>query len=171
MPPKLARVSLSQEIILPLGLFLWLQAVKNYYYVYQETIPKRDALFNSERQLLEKEREIKAKRDEITQLQRNLDIIRDKHRGIQKEVEILQREIDECSVKKDRAGKLLNGLGGEKQKWLVCNRMIDKRFVTIQGDVLMGAAFITYLSPFTQKFRERTVERWSDMISVSGIAI
>lgn len=68
MHPKPARVSLSLEVIKHLGLFLWLQAVKNYYYVYQETIPKRDALFNSERQLLEKEREIKAKRDEITQL-------------------------------------------------------------------------------------------------------
>jgi len=34
--------------------------------VYQETIPKRDALFHSERQLLDKEREIKVKRDEIT---------------------------------------------------------------------------------------------------------
>jgi dynein heavy chain, axonemal len=89
MPPKPARVSLSLDFVIPLGLFLWLHAVKNYYYVYQETIPKRDALFNSERQLLEKEREIKAKREEITQLQRNLDIIRDKHRGIQKEVEVL----------------------------------------------------------------------------------
>ena len=68
MHPKPARVSLSLEVIKHLGLFLWLQAVKNYFYVYQETIPKRDALFNSERQLLEKEREIKAKRDEITQL-------------------------------------------------------------------------------------------------------
>jgi dynein heavy chain, axonemal len=97
-----------------LGLFLWLQAVKNYYYVYQETIPKRDALFQSEKQLLVKEREIKAKRDEITQLQKNLDILRDRHKAIQKEVQILQREIDECSVKKDRAAKLLNGLGGEK---------------------------------------------------------
>jgi dynein heavy chain len=52
-------------------------------------------------------------------------------------------------VKKERAGRLLNGLGGEKQKWLVCSRMIDKRFLTIQGDVLLGAAFITYLSAFT----------------------
>ncbi len=97
--------------------------------------------------------------------------MRARHREVNKEVQGLQREIDECSVKKDRAGKLLNGLGGEKQKWLVCNRMIDKRFVTIQGDVLMGAAFITYLSPFTQKFRERTVERWSDLISAHAIAI
>jgi dynein heavy chain len=74
-------------------------------------------------------------------------------------------------VKKERAAKLLNGLGGERQKWLVCNRMIDKRFVTIQGDVLLGAAFITYLSGFTQKFREMSVENWGSIIKLHGIAI
>jgi dynein heavy chain len=61
----------------------------------------------------------------------------------------LQRQIDECSLKKERATKLLNGLGGEKQKWLVCNRMIAKKFLTIQGDIILGTAFIVYLSSFT----------------------
>lgn len=61
----------------------------------------------------------------------------------------MKEDIERCSVRKERAAKLLSGLGGERQKWLVCNRMIDKKFVTIQGDVLLGAAFITYLSGFT----------------------
>lgn len=65
----------------------------------------------------------------------------------------------------------MNGLGGEKQKWLVCNRMIAKKFLTIQGDVLLGAAFITYLSAFTQKYREQSVEKWESMIKNYGIRI
>lgn len=44
---KLAKVSINLST--NIGLFLWLQAIKNYYYVYQETVPKRDALFNAEK--------------------------------------------------------------------------------------------------------------------------
>lgn len=49
--------------------------------------------------------------------------------------------------------------------------MIAKKFLTIQGDVLLGAAFITYLSAFTQKFREECVEKWEAMIKRFGIRI
>jgi dynein heavy chain, axonemal len=134
-------------------------------------VPKRDALFQAMRQMQVKEKEIEKKRMEVQALQGQLEALRERHTVLRKEVEILQNQIDECSVKKDRAGKLLNGLGGEKQKWLVCNRMIDKRFVTIQGDVLLGAAFITYLSPFSQKFREKACEKWSDIITQQEILI
>jgi dynein heavy chain len=49
--------------------------------------------------------------------------------------------------------------------------MIDKKFVTIQGDVLLGAAFITYLSALTQKYREKSVEIWGNIIRRHGISI
>jgi len=32
-----------------LGLFLWIQALMNYHYIYLETEPKRDALFYAEK--------------------------------------------------------------------------------------------------------------------------
>lgn len=104
-------------------------------------------------------------------MQSSLEYLRVSQTNLGREIEVLQAEIDECSVKKERAAKLLSGLGGERQKWLVCSRMIDKKFVTIQGDVLIGAAFITYMCAFTQKFRERSVEMWGSIIRRHGIAI
>ena len=103
---------------------------------------------------MEKEEQIKTKTMELLSLEENLNLLKQDHLIKEQEIRLLQRQIDECSLKKERATKLLNGLGGEKQKWLVCNRMIAKKFLTIQGDVLLGAAFITYLSAFTQKYRE-----------------
>lgn len=50
------------------GLWLWLNAVKNYFYVYQETSPKRDALFYSEKQMIDKESDIKQKQQELVDL-------------------------------------------------------------------------------------------------------
>lgn len=49
--------------------------------------------------------------------------------------------------------------------------MIARKFLTIQGDVLLGAALISFLSGFTQKFREEMIERWEILIKNFGIRI
>lgn len=67
----------------------------------------------------------------MDQLEYNLNALKREHEIKESEIRLLQRKIDECSLRKDRATKLLSGLGGEKQKWLVCNRMIAKKFLTI----------------------------------------
>ena len=128
-------------------------------------------MFYAEKQKHEKEELIKYKKHELTSLESNLSVLKAEYRVKEEEIKVLQRQIDECQTKKERATKLLTGLGGEKQKWLVCNRMIAKKFLTIQGDVLLGAAFITYLSSFTQKYREQCVEKWEVMIKNFGIRI
>jgi dynein heavy chain len=113
------------------GLFLWLSALKNYYYIYMETLPRREVLVRAEKQRKEKEMEIESKRSELFHLEDNLQRLKKDHEIKESEIRLLQRQIDECSLKKERATKLLNGLGCEKQKWLVCNRMIAKKFLTI----------------------------------------
>jgi len=72
-------------------LFLWLSAVKNYYYVYQETTPKRDSLFYAEKQLMLKEREIKKKREELERLHDDLDAMKVKHQRLEGDVALLQK--------------------------------------------------------------------------------
>ena len=74
---------------------------------------------------------IESKRSELFSLEDNLNKLKKEHEVKELEIRYLQKQIDEFSVKKERATKLLNGLGGEKQKWLVCNRMIAKKFLTI----------------------------------------
>ena len=96
------------------GLYQWLIALKNYYYIYQETQPKRDALFYAEKQRFEKEEQIVLKRDELANLENNLNKLKKEHEMKEIEIRWLQKQIDECSLKKERATKLLNGLGGEK---------------------------------------------------------
>ena len=88
--------------------------MKHYYYIYQETQPKRDALFYAEKQRVEKEEQIRTKTSELQSLEGNLNLLKQDHLIKEQEIRLLQRQIDECSLKKERATKLLNGLGGEK---------------------------------------------------------
>jgi len=49
--------------------------------------------------------------------------------------------------------------------------MIAKKFLTIQGDVLLGAAYVAYLSAFTQKFREQCLDKWESALRNYGIRV
>mmetsp|Transcript_21854 Transcript_21854/g.21024 ORF Transcript_21854/g.21024 Transcript_21854/m.21024 type:complete len:112 (+) Transcript_21854:3411-3746(+) len=68
------------------GLYHWVFALKNYYYIYQETNPKRDALLNAERQKKLKEHEISVKKNELEDLELNMVKLKKEHEV--KELEI-----------------------------------------------------------------------------------
>lgn len=38
--------------------------------------------------------------------------------------------------------------------------MLNSKYDTVQGDVLLAAAYITLIGPFTQKYRQRLVIMW-----------
>ncbi len=57
----------------------------------------------------------------------------------------LERDVDLCSKKLDRATKLIGGLGGEKTRWTEVAEKLGKDYVNLTGDVLLSAAFIAYL--------------------------
>ena len=67
----------------------------------------------------------------MKEMEENFGRLKTHHLSLEQEVKELSKIIIECRLKSERANKLLNGLGGEKQKWLVCNRMIAKKFLTI----------------------------------------
>jgi len=72
---------------------------------------------------------------------------------------------------KSKAARLLNALGGEKQKWRVCQNVADKKLKNLEGDSLIAAAMVCYLAPFTQKIRDYYFAKWHSMIENRHIAI
>lgn len=54
----------------------------------------------------------------------------------------------------------MRGLSAEKQKWIVCQRMLDTKYSTVSGDVVLGAAMITYGGAFTEKYRKVLLKKW-----------
>ena len=58
-----------------------------------------------------------------------------------------------CSVKLERAEKLISGLGGEKTRWTAAARTLGDQYIKLTGNVLLAAAQIAYLGPFTASYR------------------
>lgn len=65
----------------------------------------------------------------------------------------LEKNIELCSQKLDRAEKLINGLGGEKDRWTQMAETLGKLYINITGDVLLSAGVVAYLGAFTVDFR------------------
>lgn len=59
------------------GIYKWMIALQNYYYVYTECKPRRDSLFLAEKQIQVQEEQIKERREHLAGLQERLTQLRD----------------------------------------------------------------------------------------------
>jgi dynein heavy chain, axonemal len=65
----------------------------------------------------------------------------------------LEAEFKLCSQKLDRANKLIGGLGGEKARWTDSTAQLAAQLNALAGDMLLSAAYVAYLGPFTSSYR------------------
>lgn len=65
-----------------------------------------------------------------------------------------------CTVKLDRAQKLISGLGGELIRWNASADRLALQLEKLTGDVLLSAAQIAYLGPFTAGYRKKATAQW-----------
>lgn len=57
----------------------------------------------------------------------------------------LEADVHMCTVKLDRAQKLIAGLGGEKTRWMAAAARLGQQFVALTGDIVLASAQIAYL--------------------------
>lgn len=84
-------------------------------------------------------------------------------------MKLFQKEIEEVFILKSKSARLLNELGGEKQKWLVCEEVATHDIDNLEGDTLISAAMVCYLAPFTQKTRDYLFTKW--LIKIADFSI
>jgi dynein heavy chain len=98
-----------------------------------------------------KQAELKVVMDKLARLDADL---QEKKRRKEK----LEHDVHMCTVKLDRAEKLISGLGGEKSRWTAAAVRLGEQYVKLTGDVLLAAGQIAYLGPFTATYRCRWVQ-------------
>ena len=72
----------------------------------------------------------------------------------------LENQAHMCDVKITRANELLEGLGGEKDRWADFAAQLLGRYHKLTGDVLVSAGLIAYLGPFTAVYRQQQMLSW-----------
>lgn len=83
----------------------------------------------------------------------------------------LVAKIDDCSKKLERAGKIIGGLAGEKQRWTDTVARLSSEFEFLVGNCLIAAGMVAYSGAFTSQFRSQLEAEWNKKISSLGVKI
>lgn len=59
---------------------------------------------------------------------------------------------------------MIEGLSGERARWIKTVKQLDIEFDYFPGDCLLSIAFISYMGPFVSKYREILFKLWTESL-------
>ncbi|XP_970084.2 dynein axonemal heavy chain 12 [Tribolium castaneum] len=158
-PAVVAKASSAAE-----GLCKWIIAIDKYDEVNKIVAPKKEKLDKAEREFAATMEILRAKREQVKQLEEKLAILNEQlGEAVQKQGE-LQADVDLCKNKLIRAQKLIGGLGGEKTRWTAAANSLQEQHDSLAGDILISSGIMAYLSPLTAFYRQKTVADWHKIV-------
>lgn len=120
----------------------WVRAMELYYNVAKTVAPKRARLAEAQESLDTTLRALAELKKKAREAELNIKEMEKKYGESVAKKEELSRKVEECNVKLSRAGKLISGLGGERQRWGLAVEAFDKRIQNVIGDILLSAGAI-----------------------------
>lgn len=158
-PEKVATASKAAE-----GMCRWVYAMITYDRVAKIVGPKKAALAEAEAKLQatmsalnSKKEALQRVEDELMELQTQLEMTK------QKKID-LEQQAGACDSKIIRATQLLDGLGGEKDRWNESAVKLSEQYIQLTGDVLISSGILAYLGPFTSSYRQAQTTKWIQLL-------
>jgi dynein heavy chain len=142
------------------GLCCWVRAIDAYDKVIKVVEPKKKKLGESEAELAVVMGALRTKQAALKEVLDKLAALDADLTSKQQRKEQLEMDVRMCTVKLDRAQKLIRGLGGEKTRWSASAERLGTQLDKLVGDVLLAAAQIAYLGPFTASYRKNATAAW-----------
>jgi dynein heavy chain len=142
------------------GLCCWVRAIEAYDRVAKHVGPKKIKLAQAETDLTAVMGKLKIKQDELQVVVDKINALNDDLASKKENKAKLEHDVEMCTVKLDRAQKLISGLGGEKVRWTAAEVQLGVDYEALTGDVLLSSGCIAYLGAFTATYREQTTDTW-----------
>jgi dynein heavy chain len=161
-----------QGISLAAGILCeWVCAIEAYSKVEREVEPKRIKLAAAQKELKAaqdilsvKQAELKAVKDKLAQLSQNLE-------NSIREGEELETKSALTAARLIRAEKLVGLLGGEAERWQKTADLLALDLENLIGNIIIAAACISYLGPFTLSYRASLQESWIKFLKKQGVPV
>ncbi|TPX32092.1 hypothetical protein SmJEL517_g04759 [Synchytrium microbalum] len=152
------------------GLCKWVRALDKYEVVAKVVAPKKEALAGAEAELSVEMAKLSAKQAELKEVEDKMANLQQKYSEMTAKKADLERQVDLCGKKLDRAEKLIGGLGGEKDRWSDAAKSLQTVYTNLTGDVLLSSGVIAYLGAFTSAYRQTCVQEWSTQCIERGLS-
>ena len=139
-------------------LCMWVISIVEYYDVVMLLEPKRLALRAANEQLQKTNAALSAVSSKMVDLQSKLDVLMVSYNT----ADAQRKEAEELAVKGqvrlDLAQRLLKSLGSETVRWKRTIERLKEQKGFIVGDCLLASAFVSYLGPFSKRYRDAYVQ-------------
>eukprot|EP00741_Cyanophora_paradoxa_P017811 tig00021017_g17202.t1 len=141
------------------GLCKWVAAMVEYTRCRKIVGPKLESVRIAEAKLKAANAKLHAAQLDLDACERELDAMRQTFEAALSEKQRLQEEADLTKRKMEMATSLINGLAGEKIRWTQQSKEFANTIKRLVGDVALACAFVSYVGPFNQEFREMLLSK------------
>lgn len=136
-----------------MNLAKWVFAMDKFYKVNQVVKPKKAQLAIAEEKYEAVMKVLKEKQSALQIIVDKVNLLKADLNATQNKKANLEAQVEDCKQKLVRAESLIDGLGGEKTRWLAESERLVVVYENLTGDVLISSGMIAYLGAFTSMFR------------------
>lgn len=159
-PEKVGIVSAACK-----SLVQWVRAIEKYARIYKVVGPKIELVAELEASLRLKQEQLAEARRMLAELEAKLAALQAEFEEKTAMKEALRLRAEQLRLNLERAVMLVDGLAGERLRWIETVKRLDREFSQLPGDCLMATAFVSYLGPFVSVYRERLTGGWQKEIT------
>ncbi|KAL7754360.1 hypothetical protein RI367_000341 [Sorochytrium milnesiophthora] len=143
------------------GLCSWVVNIVGFYHVYCDVEPKRRALESATVELQASQAKLADIKAKIAELDRNLSELTAQFEKATADKLRCEEEAKATQETIVLANRLVGGLASEKIRWSEAVGKFKEQKKTLAGDVLLAAAFVSYVGCFSKKYRSELIEeKW-----------
>ncbi|XP_044223058.1 dynein axonemal heavy chain 8-like [Thunnus albacares] len=136
------------------GLLAWTCAMATFFGINKEVLPLKANLAVQESRLRVANNELNGAQAQLAEKQAEFDKVKAKCDAAMKEKQDLLDDAEMCRNKMQAASALIDGLSGEKVRWIEQSKEFKSQINRLVGDVLQLTGFLSYCGPFNQNFRD-----------------
>jgi dynein heavy chain len=164
--PYIAKERFNKEAVMSLssaaaGLCSWVVNMVKFHEIFCEVEPKRKLAEQAGEKLAASRANLKRIQDKERDLKKKLNALLAEYDAAEEEKRKNEERAAMTQQKLNLAKRLIGGLADENVRWAQSIEDLKLRETTLIGDVLLAAAFLSYVGPFNKLYRTNLLEeKW-----------
>eukprot|EP01084_Bolivina_argentea_P100015 179679_1 len=139
------------------GLCTWVQAMTYYHEASKIVKPKLEALTIAENQMKAANEALRTAENRLYACQERLNELQGLFDVQMAEKKRIEDGAMALSQKMNQASQLINGLAGERARWMEDSKKSNELKNCLVGNCALASAFVSYCGPFNQEFRQHLI--------------
>lgn len=170
--PEFTAEKMASKSSAAANLCSWVVNIYTFNRIYVRVKPLMDSLEASKKKKEEAEDQLARAMSQVAEVQKRLEVLENTLRQATEEKLKVEQMKESCENRLALAGKLVNGLASENERWGIEIEQLKHSGVMVVGNSLLAAAFVSYIGAFDQTVRkELWQQKWFPDLVAKGIPI